>query len=708
MILTKESGNLGIWVPLKRSIACLTSVIISEMQVSNDFLLRTIGAQDGIIMPVDKKAARDYLCEIVLKRIGRQQTFLDISRCGLLSAHFSNFTVPNLCPNLVYLDISYTACDDLDVIFTRCKQLKALNVAGVRAMHPSLSGISVLTELEYFCMRSSNIVDISDLASCLVLRSLDFGHCTVRDLCSTLRSHDRLEELLLDNCKAFRGSGELEVKVMHLPSLRLLNVCEGDFPAHWFTASATVSRVYEEPSARRQQLLAAVIQDDAKEMHRLLTSGQDIAMRASLSDQPFLTKTWSDRCTLPKYKLQTPFLLCHEGIPVDRRPCALHLAIFFNAVSCLQTLVDMNADKEALTFIADVKLSADQNSLEENGSEEGTVLRRREVNALQLLEATFERKVHRLTENMISKKTPNWKGQCTKIRNRLSAVLEYGSQLKKNLRNQLDADMRRSSSTSPKKGRKQQVETLEDVDADDGSIHSQAHSAASWDDASSVGDMADMEPTGTFVNSPSAIGSPISSPAKPSGPKRPTILPKKEMPFSWRDHGMVQALVGPARIIRINEKVVVTVEAPSTKGSWMAAEKPKNRRLSNVPSARTLNKSLSIPVQPIAEQTVQYTLTEFSVLGKKSFWMESRAQAIKAREEGSGGSSGNSKTAHNLGVYGNLHGFLKQADHVYPRERDLEEDWLAGRRGADIPSRRKNFMAAVRERMEKKFNEHIS
>eukprot|EP01039_Chlorochromonas_danica_P009162 gene9162-10114_t len=744
------------------------------MMVSNDFLLRTIGRQDGIILPIHKSDVRDYLLEVILKRIGGQQSFLDLSRCFVLSPRVVNFLTPTHCTNLLYLDLSYTKCDELDMIFQKCLFLEGFVVAGLQLLHPVLTGIGNLHHLQLLSIRSSNIKDIRGIEACSCLRSLDLGYLSLHAVSlSALVSHIRLEELLLDNTCVIDTSIEETITSLppcHLPELKLLNVQESDFSSHitWFIGEETTRDVYLETVPRRRLFFEAVIRNDIKEMYRLLTSGQDINMRASHDDQSFLTKIFVERCTFPKYKLQTPFLLCHDSISETWRPTALHFAIFFNSVACLQTLVDMGADTEALVYISDVKLSQDQTYLEENALTEGdqvtdegnSLLRRREVNATQLLEVVYGCRVHRLTEKMIQHNVVNWKQKCLKIHKRLKLTLEFGSFIKKDLKKTLAGD-EEAKSPDGRGGRGARPATaiqLVDFD-DDGSTMSQSMLGEALDDGENrsqqvvnvVEDGGDLSSVPSFrtiqggddpLDNNSNNNTALVEVEGGKKTVRSEILPKRVLSFAWRDHAMVVALTGAPRVLSLHEPITsarlpsnAPPEVESTpKGSWMndfpklrtsstlsslfsssgrgdhlRLQSPGKTAATNSPhSTSGMNSPLpQLPLDPIG---VQYKVRDISVMGKKSYWLESRAANIAAREAGVDLKHSNTVTvkSNNLGVYSNLRGLIQQAPKVCPREKDLEEDWLAGRKLGDIPHRRKLFMQAVRERMEKKFNDHIS
>lgn len=213
--------------------------------------MRLTGPVDGYRIPEDKSKAHEYNIELVLKRSGKQQTFLDVSRCPLLSSHFVNRQIPMACPNLLYLDLSYTHCNDISGICKYCPMLKALNIAGLTFLEGHLSGIEVLSDLEALSLRESNITDISALASLWLLRSLDLGRTKITHLGNGLEEKERLEEILLDGCVSDL-THEFFAAMSKMKRLKLVNLHEGSFAMKRAQLSRTLEfPIYYEPFARR-------------------------------------------------------------------------------------------------------------------------------------------------------------------------------------------------------------------------------------------------------------------------------------------------------------------------------------------------------------------------------------------------------------------------------------------------------------------------
>lgn len=221
------------------------------MLLSSDFVMRMTGPVDGYRMPEDKSKTHDYQVDLVLKRIGKAQTFVDISRCPLLSSHLLNRELPKCCSNLLYLDLSYTHCNDLTGIFQYCPYLKALNVAGLTLLEEHLQGIELLSDLEVLSLRESNVTDISALVAVSLLRSLDLGKTTIKHILSALNDKERLEELLLDGCIT-ELTLDFLIAMSKMKRLKLVNLHEGSFAMKRAQLSRSLEfPIYFEPYARR-------------------------------------------------------------------------------------------------------------------------------------------------------------------------------------------------------------------------------------------------------------------------------------------------------------------------------------------------------------------------------------------------------------------------------------------------------------------------
>ena len=73
-------------------------------------------------VPRDKEDLFDTSLENTLLKIGGHQLFLDLSRAPHLTSGV--FSILRECSSLLFLDVSYTAFHDLEVLTKHCLNLK--------------------------------------------------------------------------------------------------------------------------------------------------------------------------------------------------------------------------------------------------------------------------------------------------------------------------------------------------------------------------------------------------------------------------------------------------------------------------------------------------------------------------------------------------------------------------------------------------------
>jgi hypothetical protein len=340
------------------------------MNLSNDFLIRIVGAQDGFRVPVLKGKIEDTNMLMTIKLSGEQQSFCDVSRCEKLSAHFLTRVIPLSCPHLLYLDLSYTKTDDLTTVFSCCSHLKILNISGLSLLVPSLSGIQQLTYIEVVSLRSSNIDDISAIKELQCLRSLDIGVTNIKKVGRyTFENKNRLEELLLDECQITNNTAANDMLdgIGYLSCLKFINLtkCSLEEKEVKEIISSTFcfsSAVYYEGKTRTELFFRAIIENHVEDAYYYLSSGQDFTTKVEKYDEKWLSDIWIERCYYSKTRIQTPFFifnpLNHDesspNSPFKFFPNALHLGLFFNAYECCQMLLANGASIEESVYISDV------------------------------------------------------------------------------------------------------------------------------------------------------------------------------------------------------------------------------------------------------------------------------------------------------------------------------------------------------------------
>jgi hypothetical protein len=354
------------------------------MNITSDFFVRMVGAQDGYRIPALKGKADDTSSVMPICLGGEQQNFVDLSRCINLSPKFLTRTLPLACSFIMYLDISYTKADDLTTVYTNCLHLKVLNLAGLQLLIPTLKGIQKLTNLEVISIRSSNIQDISGFDDLLCLRSIDCGELSLKKVQNALKNKDRLEELLFDSTRMlnYECISDVMDELSNLTSLKLFNITNSGLAEEsvFIKDILGAQPVYYEPRVRRLLFLQAIVVNNVEEAYFYLSSGQNIDVKIEKSDEGWLSDIWIKRCYYAKTRIQTPFFIFNpvetmgnnsDGnekpiLAFDHFPTALHLALFFNAEECVQMLLDNGASLEQDVYISDVLYEKTQKILYEH------------------------------------------------------------------------------------------------------------------------------------------------------------------------------------------------------------------------------------------------------------------------------------------------------------------------------------------------------
>jgi len=578
--------------------------------------------------PKNRLEVDDVLFDSYVNLQGGHQTMIDVSRCINVSS--PRFDQMGQCLNVMYLDLSFTRIANIEAIAENCVCLRSLLLAGTKELaHDAFEPLSKLAYLELLSLRGARNVDSQTVTLCqdmLTLRSLDLGHTQVTSI-TCLRKLTRLEELVLDStqlCNDNSSTGGNNSKknassssssstsvaaaasideafedtlecLACMTSLRVLNLRDTQLTKHSRDILAVLHEdLCLEPKSRREQFLEAIIANDEPVMRRLATSGEDIDMRIGAWATELMTHAWRTRCKTPK--LQTPFFLVnsdnHEFLPTP-----LHLAIFFNATNCLATLLFLGANQAREVWCGDVLEDETTHLLVRDDAKckpVNVVVRHK---TSELPRFMFDRNVHRLTENMIGKKLTNWKDICRGLFVDIKEHILEGKfcalQISKEaerarLKAIEDAKRAREALKAAKKEAKRKEREIaerkrlrdlgeEIPKTEDGKEVALVAAEVSSDEEEEEAPVVE-EASVASLDSATAAGGGASAVYVKPGRKKLQMLAPKLIEFNWLGHSMVARLIGEPLVF---------------KASLSGAD--------------------------------------VRVLGKKSFWLEGRAQTLERR-----------------------------------------------------------------------------
>lgn len=196
--------------------------------------------------------------------------------------------------------------------------------------------------------------------------------------------------------------------------------------------------------------MRAIFDDDAAKLRYLCESGVDIDERFGDWASALFTNVWQQRCCYKKIMLPF-FSLNHPA--VELRPSAIHCAMFFNSHRCLAVMMEMGVKKNTRVWLGPVEivegivrpsaaaiLAGDTPPVvnehdaekkghqgEQGGQSSDSHSRRRhreEIFALnELLHICLQTSVHRITTGMAQRADSNWKVACADIEAHLQALL---------------------------------------------------------------------------------------------------------------------------------------------------------------------------------------------------------------------------------------------------------------------------------------------
>jgi Leucine-rich repeat (LRR) protein len=209
------------------------------MNINTDYMSR-LTSSEVYRVPYRKNDVND---EIFIKTIASNNslTFLDISRCNILSSEAISSSFPRL-KSLKYLDASFTALNDLSPLESSCPMLVSLNLSACTIL--DYSPLSTMTSLNLLCLRGSSFVDSELLSDLTSLRSLDLAHTHITSI-DFLVKLNRLEEISIEGCSKLNQhynsrnpKRQLLEVISKLSKIKVINLAETIFqdldPAYIF------------------------------------------------------------------------------------------------------------------------------------------------------------------------------------------------------------------------------------------------------------------------------------------------------------------------------------------------------------------------------------------------------------------------------------------------------------------------------------------
>ena len=440
----------------------------------------------------------------------------------------------------------------------------------------------------------------------------------------------------------------------------------------------------------RWLLFSAIANNDYHTVYRLVTSGCDINGRVHTEDEVAMSKLWRRRCTTPK--LRAPFFQC-SSVEHGLRPAYLHFAIYFNALECIQILLDCGADVSLPVWFGDIR------EVEGKIIENATLAQkqtRKVVSARQLVDAVFQRNVHRLTADMIAKKVSGWKAIVTVWYKRLLYVFgapRGGSWLSAE---EIDAKMKSAyvegtdaTATAEEEGAASEAVVLSVVELTEqhGPATTSTAAGTATESAAGATTASPSKPppsdsnTTTIASSTPALAVEriqvdgdtelASSPTTKTpgnGFRKDRIIPPKKRLFEWREHSIVAKILGKPLILEVK----VPIPDPTSMNPSIALTKGKKASVRGRESVRLQPGSVSgrdkaSSLRPTAaaggsspstkqygsmggsmasfgstsagwlgapepEPDKDFEIVTLPLLGKESYWLESRNLVVQERE----------------------------------------------------------------------------
>lgn len=562
------------------------------MQISHDYVTRFLGT--SVQAPRNKPDVTDDVFSSVVNSSGGHQLMIDCSRC----VNVQQFDCLASCRSLLYLDLSFTSFSNLSSIANNCSVLKALNVAHTQIV--DFSPIQELVTLEVLNLRHTSFSDCSLLQPLQILRSLDMGETAIRTIGPLVHMY-RLEELLLDRCagllqtkdtietsildmmdeheETLKGT-ELRACLMKLSGLRLLNVSEIGASDDWMDAYLALSHeeICIESKSRREQFLEAILANDPVHTRRLLQSGISVDIVMEEWAEKILSTTWRTKC---KHGSHTApyFIMNHPDKSL--RPRAIHVAIYFNRQKALKPLIEMNVDMTSRVWMSDVRDIKGQIVIHEKK------VKRPEACVIKTPYFPMEcadKGVYNFTEGMIQSSETKWRALSAEIQEQIN-VLFLGRWFR-------DEIMRPQSHAGDDKEIAMVAATfaandiaslaaaklvLESTDLTDEMKTSMESGTKNDEGEHLIPEMSEMivngqqQQGGEELTSQSTAPLLLSTKQPRKQKQKSTIAPKPERP-DWRVHSLVAKILGPPTIMKssITRK---DVKLLGKKSYWLESRK---------------------------------------------------------------------------------------------------------------------------------------
>lgn len=508
------------------------------MQVSSDFTVRLTGTSYYQV-PKKKKEVDDEKLISIIGMCGQHNIFIDISRCVLLTS--VAFTKLSLCKSLIYLDISYTTIETLNIIAESCLSLKSLNFAGCNNII-NYQPLLIMISLEFLSLRLSNFESEELLQNLQILRSLDLGWTKIKGI-SSISNFTRLEELLLDGCMSIERTNTANVSLLDtfssLENLKLLDINNSAFSDIEDNISKSLNfNLCIEKKSRRLVMVDAIEKNDVNTLYNLISSGEDADLRIGSWGEAVLQRAWKSRCNRPGpggRTNSTPYFQCSHH-DESLRPNLVSIAIFFNATECLQSLIYAGVSVKGSVWFGEVR--DDGNILVGNDSKP-LKLEKSIFTISELVLAVFDSNVHRLTEGMFDKKILAWKSQCKDIFRQLRDIVNLNLS-KRNYEEKKSAE-------EDDDEKEEAYPTESDYNMKDSGVDKEITVSKLGMNADTTVPIPVLSHEQTSKTDGADEAEEVQS--KPMRKVLAAILPPSSSQFSWRDHPMVKKLIGEPVIV---------------------------------------------------------------------------------------------------------------------------------------------------------------